>query len=160
MGGSGDVDTMTRSWILALALLASCGRDALSPAQREEVRAMIAADRVEQAQKVESERQQMLAKQVSVEVDRVAEENHLTAEQKKELLEVVRLNEKKVRDVADKLVDATRNADTHAFEGVYRDIGDWRLAELSARFGEGTGRRLNKDPFWLATWAQSLPPPH
>ena len=151
---------MTRTWVLALVLLASCGRDTLSPAQRDEVRAMIAADRAEEARKAEDAHQQMLEKHVSAEVDRVADERHLTAEQKAKLLEVVRLNEQKVRALGGKITDAARNADLAAMEGLEREVREWRLAELTTRLGEGIGERLNAEPFWIAAWGQSLPPPH
>jgi len=151
---------MTRTWVLALALLAGCGRDSLSPAQRDEVRAMIAADRAEQAQRAEAERQQMLEKHLSAAVDRAADENHLTPEQKETLLEVVRMNEQKVRAVGDRITDAAKNAKLSDMEAIYRDIEEWRRNELSARFGQGLGTRLDQDPLWIAALGPSLPAPH
>jgi len=78
-------------------------------------------------------------------VERAAEANHLTAEQR-------------VRAVGDVITEAAKNASLPVMEGIHRDIEDWRRTEPSARFGEGLGSRLDQDPLWIAALGPSLPP--
>jgi hypothetical protein len=142
---------------LALAVLASCGNDSLSPAQRQEVRALIAEDRAEQARQVAEARQRVLEKHLSASVDRATEQYRLSTEQKALLLEVVRLDGEKVREVGPKLTEASQNADFDAYQVLYRDMDRWRRAELTTRFGENVGNRLSDDPIWLTVLETSLP---
>ena len=148
---------MTRRWVFALAVLASCGNDSLSPAQRQEVRALIAEDRAEQARQAAEARQRVLEKHLSASVDRATEQYHLSTEQKALLLEVVRLDGEKVREVGPKLTEASQNADFDAYQVLYRDMDRWRRAELTTRFGENVGNRLSDDPIWLTVLETSLP---
>jgi hypothetical protein len=114
-------------------------------AHRDAILKVIEEDRQEQKRKAEEEQRARDLQAALSRAERSAKQFGLLADQQKQLADIYILERQKLDDLRNQARDpATASADPQAMRQGYRDVRDWRLTELTNRFGPDLGARIDE----------------
>lgn len=114
-------------------------------AHREAILKVIEDDRQEQKRKQEEEQRARELQAALSRAERTAKQFGLAADQQKQLADLYVLERQKLNDLRSQTRDpAAAGVDPQTMRQGYRDLQEWRLTQLTNRFGPDLGARIDE----------------
>lgn len=113
-------------------------------AHREAILQVIEDDRQDQKRKAEEEQRARDLQAALSRAERTAKQFGLLADQQKQLADIYVLERQKMVDLRTQSRDPNAAADPQAMRQGYRDLREWRLTQLTNRFGPDLGARIDE----------------